>query len=323
MPECVCPCIIKVNFQLVSIVYNRAIETMDTQQIDETRYPYRTKWAKRLRETIDSGDTSRVARLLKLILTRVNIATPDVFLLFEMALQLTSEEFMRKVLYVDGNPFEYYGIWIEESLLQEDEETDLTLFTAFATKLGLARTLWTTPYHSMIPFHFLCSHLIDQHFDRFPMHLIPDELVNELLITKDSDGSVPLHIHPDDSYFRYNGELVELRYSKLINYLSKFPNYKPSLLVQNEEGDTPLHLSIHVMDSKDINLLLDTDECKSTMMLKNKYEDTAYDILYNYTQYSDPINRTEEDNALRLRFDQIRDSLVYAKPAKRVAMLKE
>ena len=298
---------------------------MDTHELkQEERYPYNTKWAKRLRETIDSGDASKVASLLKLILTRVSMVTEDVFLLFEMTLQLTSEEFMREVLCVDKtqNPFEYYGIWINESLLQEDDETDLTLFTAFATKLGMAQTLWTTPYQSNAPFHFLCSHLIDAHFDRFPIHLIPDELVNELLVTKDRHGSVPLHIHPDDTYFRYNGELIELRYSKLIQYLSLFSNYKPSLLVQNKEGDAPLHLSIRVMCNEDINLLLDTDECKSTMMLKNKYEDTAYDILHSYTQYADPRQRTDEDNALRLRFDQIRDSLVCAKPARRVAVSK-
>ena len=292
---------------------------MDTNELkQEERYPYNTKWAKRLRKTIKSGDASKVASLLKLILNTSRMVTEDVFLLFEMALQRTSEEFMRDVLCGGGCPFEYFDIYIEESLLLEDEETNLTLFTAFATKLGLANILWTTQDSSgTIPFHILCFHLINAHFDRFPIHLIPEELVNNLLVTKDSYGAIPLHILPDDTYLHYNGEHIEMKYSKLIHYLSKFPNYKPALLIQDKEGDTPLHLSIHVMCSKDINLLLDTDECKSTMMLKNNNKDTAYDILY-----TDPRRITDEDKALRLRFDQIRDSLVCAKPARRVAVLK-
>lgn len=295
---------------------------MDTQQIID-EYPYSTKWAKRLRKTVDGGDVLKVAGLLKLILTKVSMVTSDALLLFEMVLQQTNEKFMRDVLCVGGSPLEYYGIFIEESLLQEDEETDLALFTEFATKLGLANILWTTPNSSgKIPFHILCSHLIDQHFDQFPIHLIPEKLVNELLVTKDCDEMVPLHILPDDTYFRYNGRDIELKYSKIINYLSTFPNYKPALLIQDNEGNAPLHLSIRVLSHEDINLLLDTDECKSTMMLKTKYEETAYDILYSYSQYSDPRQRTDEDNALRLRFDQIRDSLVYVKPARRVAVLK-
>jgi hypothetical protein len=270
-----------------------------------------------LNSTLETGSVGNVALFLQMLLSAGCGDTPfltsdTIFSLFDTATTSMGREFMKKVICFEKNILKYYG-FTSIIIFTPGVEYDLfCLFVRYASSLGLQKKIWLAGDNPQ--FHDLCGLLVDDLFHDFPIDTIPDDLINELLVTRNAQGHTPLHCCSNPIYlFKSTRAHCMLRYAKLFRYLSSYSNFTVAITMVDNEGDTPLHYAFYSeIDCGSIDVLLDTDECKSTIRTKNNSDIDPFMLALNYgrSRY-----KREEHNALFRRFVEIDSKFKLTNPA--------